>query len=152
MRIVIAAVAGSLLLHGCSLFEARPVDRAALAKEVEATERAFAKTMSDRDFAAFQAFLSDETVFFGAKGPLRGKAVVAERWKRFYDKGPAPFSWAPDTVEVLDSGTLALTSGPVHDAAGKLIGTFTSIWRQDAPGEWHIVFDKGCDVCDCGKK
>jgi len=47
--------------------------------------------------------------------------------------------------------TLALSSGPVHDAKHKLIGRFTSIWRQEAPGVWRIVFDKGTDVCDCAK-
>ena len=52
---------------------------------------------------------------------------------------------------MLDSGTLALSSGPVHDPQGKLVGTFSSIWRLQAPGQWKIVFDKGCDVCDCAK-
>lgn len=61
-------------------------------------------------------------------------------------------AWEPAEVEVLDSGTLALSSGPVRDPAGKLIGTFTSIWRLEAPGRWRIVFDKGGEVCDCQEK
>jgi hypothetical protein len=40
----------------------------------------------------------------------------------------------------------------VYDAAGKQTGTFTSIWRQDSPGVWHIVFDKGNPVCSCEAK
>ena len=127
-------------------------DRAALAEQVRDTERAFAATMARRDHTAFAAFLSEETVFFGGKGPIRGRAAVAERWKGFYEGPEAPFSWEPATAEVLDSGTLALTSGPVHDPQGKLIGTFTSIWRLEAPDTWRIVFDKGCEVCDCGRK
>jgi len=31
----------------------------------------------------------------------------------------------------------------VLDAAGKPIARFNSIWRQEAPGVWRIVFDKG---------
>ena len=54
-------------------------------------------------------------------------------------------------MEVLDSGTLALSSGPVHDPQGKLAATFTSIWRLEAPGIWRIIFDKGNEVCDCPK-
>lgn len=123
-----------------------------LAEQVRNTERAFAATMARRDHAAFASFLSKETVFYGGKGPMRGSDTVAAAWKRFYEKPEAPFSWEPDTAVVLDSGTLALTSGPVHDPAGKLIGTFMSIWRLEAPGTWRIVFDKGCDVCDCGKR
>jgi ketosteroid isomerase-like protein len=53
---------------------------------------------------------------------------------------------------VLGSGSLALTSGPVHDPEGKLIGTFTTIWRHEADGRWRVVFDKGCPVCEPEKK
>ena len=117
------------------------------APAVRETERAFAKTMADRDHAAFVSFLSDEAVFVGGRGPLRGKKAVAEAWKAFYEGAKAPFSWAPDTAEVLESGTLAMTSGPVFDPQGKRTGTFNSIWRREADGQWRIVFDKGCPPC-----
>lgn len=116
---------------------------AAIAAEVAGVERAFAKTMADRDHAAFTSFLSDEAVFMPDGAPLRGKAAVAAAWKRFYDSPTAPFSWEPDRVEVLDSGTLALSSGPVRDPQGNRAGTFNSVWRREAGG-WKIVFDKGC--------
>jgi ketosteroid isomerase-like protein len=121
-----------------------------LQKQVADTERAFAATMARRDHAAFASFLADETIFFGGK-ILRGKAQVADAWKRFYEAPTAPFSWQPETVEVLASGTLALSSGPVFDPAGKKIAYFNSIWRLEAPGVWRIVFDKGQDICDCAK-
>ena len=137
------------LLAGCSTPPAprAPVDRAASEKQVTDTELAFAKTMADRDLAGFSSFLSEETVFFTGPQPLRGKKAVTDGWKRFYEKPAAPFSWKPDRVEALDSGTLALSTGPVFDPAGKCIGRFTSIWRQEAPGVWKIVFDKG-EPCD----
>ena len=121
-------------------------------KQVWDTETAFAKTMAARDFAAFTGFLSDEAVFFGSSRVLHGRAEISTVWKSYYDKPAAAFSWEPAQVEVLESGKLALSTGPVHDADGKLIGTFSSIWRQDAPGVWHIVFDKGNPVCECGAK
>ena len=96
-----------------------------LKEQVRKTELAFAKSMADRDLAAFTSFLDDEAVFSGAK-ILRGAKAVAEQWKSFYQGPKAPFSWAPDAVEVLDSGTLALSSGPVFDPDGKRIGTFNS--------------------------
>lgn len=120
-----------------------PVDRAILERQVADTERAFAKTMADRDLAAFSSFLSEETVFFSGPEPLRGKQAVTAWWKRFYEKPEAPFSWKPDRVQAINSGTLALSTGPVFDPAGKCIGSFTSIWRQEAPGVWRILFDKG---------
>jgi ketosteroid isomerase-like protein len=120
-------------------------------QQVWDTEKAFAKTMADRNFAAFGNFLSDEAVFFGSNRAMHGKAEIAAAWKAYYEKPAAPFSWEPAQVEVLESGKLALSTGSVHDADGKLIATFNSIWRQDTPGVWHIVFDKGNSVCDCGK-
>jgi ketosteroid isomerase-like protein len=123
-----------------------------LAAEVRAAERAFAKTMADRDLAAFTTHVASEGVFFGRKGALRGRDAVVESWKRWFEGKEAPFSWEPETVEVLDSGTLALTSGPVRDPAGTLMGTFTSIWRLEPDGQWRVIFDKGCDVCETEKK
>ena len=124
-------------------------DAATLANQVRDTERAFAKTMADRNHTGFVSYLSDEAVFFGPQGATRGKAAVAAAWKPFFDRPDAPFSWDPDTAEVLDSGTLGLTSGPVKDPHGKRVGTFNSVWRKDASGAWKIVFDKGCPPCDC---
>ena len=123
-------------------------DVAVLTGQVRDTEQAFAKTMTDRDHSAFVSFLSDEAVFVPDGQPaLRGKSAVAAAWKRLYEGPQAPFSWAPERVEVLDSGTLALSSGPVRDPQGKRIGTFNSIWRREAGGVWKIIFDKG-QPCD----
>jgi ketosteroid isomerase-like protein len=143
--------ASSMACVGCSTLPERP-DTAALAQQVAATERGFAKSMADRDHAAFSSFLSEEAIFFTTTKPLRGKDQVAAGWKRFFEGAKAPFSWAPDSVEVLDSGTLALSSGPVHDPSGKRIGTFISVWRQEAPGVWRIVLDKGCKECACEQR
>jgi ketosteroid isomerase-like protein len=120
---------------------------AELVEQVRQSERAFAKTMADRKLDAFAAYVSEEALFFGRR-VLRGRAAVVEAWKRFYEGPEAPFSWAPETVEVLDSGTLALSSGPVYDPQGKLTNTFSSIWRLEPDGKWRVIFDKGCPVCD----
>lgn len=123
-----------------------------LTADVRQAERAFAKTMADRDFTAFGTHVSAEAIFFGRKGAMRGRDAVLTAWKRFFEGKDAPFSWDPETVEVLDSGTHALTSGPVRDPSGELIGTFTSIWRLEPDGRWRVLFDKGCEVCAPEKK
>lgn len=124
---------------------------AALREQVRDTERAFARTMAGRDHAAFVRFLADEAVFFSGPGQvLRGRDAVAAGWEGYFSAPAAPFSWEPDEVEVLDSGTLALSSGPVRDANGKVTGRFNSIWRRESDGHWRIVFDKGERGCDCG--
>ena len=130
---------------------AAPATNAELKQQVADTERAFAATMKARDHAAFVSFLADDTVFFSGPVPLHGKQAVADFWKRLYAKPDAPFSWEPTEVEVLDSGLLAFSSGPVYDPSGKLVSKFSSIWQRDAAGKWKIIFDHGWDVCDCKK-
>jgi ketosteroid isomerase-like protein len=119
-----------------------------LAREVREAETAFAATMAARDSVAFGDYVSDEAIFFGQQ-VLRGKAAILAGWKPFFQGPTAPFSWEPETVEVLESGTLALSSGPVRNPEGERVGTFNSIWRREADGHWRVVFDKGCPPCNC---
>ncbi|TMQ62594.1 MAG: DUF4440 domain-containing protein [Candidatus Eisenbacteria bacterium] len=145
-------VIGLLALGNAVMVGLAPGAERDLAAEVRAAERAFAKTMATRDLKSFSGYVSEEGVFFGGKGPLRGRGAVVEAWKRFFEAKDPPFSWEPEVVEVLGSGSLALTSGPVHDPEGKLIGTFTTIWRHEPDGRWRVVFDKGCPVCEPEKR
>ena len=151
-----ALFAATLALAGCGVVPGAPataakVDVAAARAQVMATERAFARTMADRDLQAFSGFVSEEAVFFSGPAPLRGRAAITAFWARFYNTPQAPFSWDPDEVEVLDSGTLALSSGPVKNPEGTVFARFTSIWRLEAPGQWRIVFDRGNPVAPAAK-
>lgn len=140
--LLMLAAAGALA--GCMTAPpAAPPDLDALQREVRATEIAFARTMAERDFAAFARHLSPHAVFWSGQKVLRGKAAVLAEWQRFYAAPQAPFSWEPDAVVVLGDGTLAQSSGPVRDAAGKTIARFRSVWRREADGRWLIVLDRG---------
>jgi len=112
-------------------------------EQVLAAERAFAKSMADRSLTAFSTYVAEEAVFFNGATPLRGKAAVIASWSRFFEGAVAPFSWEPDGVEVLQSGNLALSTGLVRDPSGKVVARFNSVWRQEAPAVWRVVFDKG---------
>lgn len=126
---------------------AHAADPERLRQQVEDSERAFARSMAERDHAAFSNFVSEEAVFFTDDAPLRGKRQVAAAWESYFQEPAAPFSWAPEQVVVLDSGTLALSSGPVRDPSGARFATFNSIWRLEPDGQWRIVFDKGSRDC-----
>jgi ketosteroid isomerase-like protein len=143
-----AALAGAVMVVTCAGFAVGAEPLQALQAHVRDRERAFAKTMADRDHAAFATFVSEEAVFMGAT-PFRGRAAVAEGWRRFFETKAAPFAWEPERVEVIDSGTLAISSGPVFDPAGQRIGTFNSTWRREADGVWRVVIDIGCPPCRC---
>ncbi|MCG6927339.1 MAG: nuclear transport factor 2 family protein [Acidobacteria bacterium] len=138
----VGAVA-SLVLAGLGGTRGEAETPETLAAQVRAREVAFAQTMADRDHAAFATFVSEEALFLGAT-VLRGREAVAAGWKAFFDDPEAPFSWEPERVEVIDSGMLAISTGPVRNPEGERVGTFNSTWRLEDDGEWRVILDIGC--------
>jgi ketosteroid isomerase-like protein len=118
--------------------------QAVLERQVFAAESSFAASMARRDLEAFASHVSPEAIFFGDTTVMRGKRAVIAGWRRFFESPAAPFSWKPDVIEVLPSGNLAISNGPVFDPSGKKVGSFSSIWRREPDGRWQIIFDKGC--------
>ena len=147
MRLPILRLAFLLALALASAAHAET--REQLTQQVRDAENGFAATMAARDHKAFATFIAEDAVFFGGDKAVRGKAAVVESWKGLYEKPAAPFSWRSESVEVLDSGKLAHSSGPVLNAKGERVATFNSIWRRERNGSWKVVFDKGCDACRC---
>lgn len=147
MKILSLIAAGGLILAFAAATHAHPAP-ADLSAQVADAERAFARTMAQRDHAAFVKFLADEATFLSGTDVRSGRDAVAEQWKAYFTAAEPPFSWEPETVAVLESGDLALSTGPVWNSAGQRVSTFTSIWRQEAPGVWRIVFDKGNRYCE----
>jgi ketosteroid isomerase-like protein len=139
-----------VVLSGCVSVPS-PSESAELKAQVTAAEVSFAKTMADRDHVAFASFISEEAVFISGGKPVRGKPAITADWKKFYESPRAPFSWKPDLVEVLPSGKLAYSTGPVSNPEGNVFARFNSTWRLEAPGVWRVVFDSGSEVCNCPK-
>jgi ketosteroid isomerase-like protein len=144
--LVMATIAGCSSLDHTHSARTPNKKETAARDEVIASERAFAKTMADRDFKAFTGFLSGEAIFFSGNSVEHGSGAIAAAWRPYFNGPTAPFSWVPDNVQVLPSGKLALSTGPVY-IQGKEVGRFNSIWRLEAANTWHIVFDKGEAVC-----
>jgi ketosteroid isomerase-like protein len=117
-------------------------------QQVAERERAFAQSMADRDIEAFAGFISSEGIFLGGPTPLRGREAVVSAWAPYFEGETAPFSWEPETVVVLDSGNLALSTGPVFDGEGNKTAIFTTTWRQEDDGAWRVVFDRGNKACE----
>ena len=140
-----------LLLFAAGVASADEAQMRTWARQVRATECAFADSMAKRDLAAFESLLADQTLFFGGAGPQHGKAAVVAGWKRFYEGPKAPFSWEPDEVVAVGDGSLAYSTGPVFSPEGQLIGRFASVWRQEAPGRWRIVIDHGVALSDADR-
>ncbi len=145
-------IAALLLMFASSAIAMSVEERTQLEAEVKAAENAFAKTLADRDPKAFAKLVADDAVFFGRDNVSRGKQAVVAGWAGLFEGPKASFWWESEQAVVLESGTLAHSSGPVYSADGKRFGTFNSIWRREKDGTWKVVFDKGCDYCEPEKK
>lgn len=118
-------------------------------RQVRQTECSFAASMARRDLVAFEGFLAEPALFFGGAGPLQGRAAVVNSWRRFFVEGDKPpFSWEPDQVTAVADGSLAYSTGPVFSPEGQLISRFASVWRQESPGRWRIIIDRGVPLSE----
>ena len=147
--LALAMSAATLLVPPASATE--PLDAVhleSLAAEVDAAERAFARALAEHRLDTFASLVAEDAVFRGNALAI-GRAAVVAAWKPLFDQVDAPFSWSPDTVTVAASGTLAVSTGPVLDAHGALIGRFSTIWRRGSDGHWQAIADQGAPLLDC---
>jgi ketosteroid isomerase-like protein len=131
------------LLIAASAYAADPAD------EVRKAEIGFAKAFADRDQAKFFAYVADDAHFLSARRTMNNKAEVKEVWTSYFKDATPPFRWEPDRVVVNARGDLGLSTGPIHDAEGKHIGNYSSIWQRQKNGAWRVIFDgPGAPVCE----
>ena len=55
------------------------------------TEIAFAKSMSDRDLAAFATFLTEDSIFMSGGNASLGIKEIEAAWKPLFEGAQAPF-------------------------------------------------------------
>jgi uncharacterized protein (TIGR02246 family) len=138
-------ILSSVLLTACSAEIADPSDH------VRCREIGFSNSVETQDAELFASFIDDDARFVGNAVTQGPDAIVAAWGVFFSDDGPA-IKWRPRFVEVLENGKLALTRGPYRmtttdeeGIAKEHWGTFNSVWRLNADGEWRVVFDAGSD-------
>ena len=131
----------SIVLAGAAL--ADPAD------EVRCREVGFSKSVENQDRERFASFIDADARFVGSKVD-RSRDAIAEAWAVFFTGDLPLIKWRPQFVEVLESGDLALSRGPYRiidrNDEGETMeawGTYNSVWRLNAEGDWMIVFDAG---------
>jgi ketosteroid isomerase-like protein len=137
------------LVIACLACLASTSANADLAQDVRCREIGFSQSVEQQDISAFRSHIDADARFIGS-GVLRGIDSVAEGWGVFFTADGPTIKWRPQIVEVLENGTLALSRGPYRmqttDDDGNEIerwGTFNSVWRLGADGQWRVVFDAG---------
>jgi uncharacterized protein (TIGR02246 family) len=117
--------------------------------EVRCREIGFSKAVETRDQELFASFIDPDARFVSGS-VSRGPQAITAAWAVFFDSDGPSIKWRPKYVEVLEDGTLALSRGPyrlvARDEDGNETehwGTFNSVWRLHADGQWRVVFDAG---------
>ena len=124
------------------------------AQDVRCREIGFSQAAEARDAERFASFIDADARFVGGS-VARGVDAVVAAWAPFFEENGPDIKWRPQFVEVLDEGRLALTRGPYRLLAvaedGTPVegwGTFNSVWRLNADGQWRVVFDAGGPLPD----
>lgn len=119
------------------------------ADEVRCREIGFSKSVEMQDRALFPTFIDPDARFVN-NAVLRGDEAITDAWAAFFSEDSPRIKWRPQFVEILESADLALTRGPYRiidkNDEGEITegwGTFNSVWRLNADGEWLVVFDAG---------
>lgn len=84
----------------------------------------------------------------GEKKNIVGRKAIEEAMKSVFSLPQLEFIWEPDTCEVSDDGTLAVTKGTSklsYEKDGQIQvqnGNYTTIWKY-LSGSWKIAWDIG---------
>jgi ketosteroid isomerase-like protein len=120
------------------------VDRTAELQAVVRTERAFAKTSSERGTrAAFLAFIADDGLLF-RPGPVNGRQFLSAQPER-----EGLLTWEPTFADIARAADLAVTTGPWEFRAKRgderpvAHGQFMTVWGKQPDGTWKFLLDMG---------
>jgi ketosteroid isomerase-like protein len=123
--------------------------RADLDQDVRCREVGFSRSVEAQDQESFSSFVDPDARFVGGRVD-RGREAVTKAWAVFFTGDLPSIKWRPQIIEVLETGELALSRGLYRvidkDESGEVReswGTFNSVWRLNADGEWLVVFDAG---------
>jgi ketosteroid isomerase-like protein len=123
--------------------------RADLAQDVRCREVGFSRSVEAHDLESFSSFVDSDARFVGSRVD-RGREAVTKAWAVFFTGDLPSIKWRPQIIEVLETGDLALSRGlyrvidkDENGAARESWGTFNSVWRLNADGQWLVVFDAG---------
>ena len=125
-----------------SMMRPAPLATDQAVEQVRQAEIGFAKAFNDRDEDRFTSMIDEHAYFLGPRRSLQGKTEIMSVWSNLIRD-----NWAPDRVVVNGDSTLGLSTGPVRDQTGKVIGQYSSIWQRQSDGSWKVIFDGPGSFC-----
>ena len=93
---------------------------------------------------AFLHYVAEDGVMLRPNSiPVVGKNKIKPLFQN--DDSNIEFTWEPLNAEVAKSGELGYTYGTYEITSGnsKQNGTYVSVWKKNAMGEWKFILDSG---------
>jgi ketosteroid isomerase-like protein len=94
---------------------------------------------------AFIKYAHDEAVLLRDNNlPLKGKAEITRVFEAAKSENVS-FTWQPSDGNIAKSGDLGYTYGTYQFKKDTVVevGTYVSIWKKDANGNWKYILDSG---------
>jgi uncharacterized protein (TIGR02246 family) len=144
----------TVMLSACGS-DSPAVNKVAIEKSVNDTEKGMRKVANDKDAAAFASnFAADAVMITPGGPPMKGREAIQAGMTHLLSDPNFKIDFASDRVEVADSGDMAATQGSytltVTDPATKKAiddkGSYVTVFRKQKDGAWKAVLD--CDVSE----
>ena len=145
-----------VLLFACflaftSCIESRKEKLPATSAEIIKVDQDFsAMSVKEGMKKAFLAFAHDSVVMLRDNGkPIVGKGALESHYQNFMDS-TFTLTWEPTFADISMSGELGYSYGiftltPKDKIQKPEQGTYCTIWKKDANGNWKFVLDTGND-------
>jgi ketosteroid isomerase-like protein len=122
------------------------------AAELEAADRAFAADVAARGLDAWPEWFDPEGVQWRDK-PVVGREAIRALMAPSFAAPDFRIDWAPVASGMSPAGDLGYTVGRARATwkgedgapAPPYCGTYVTIWRRQANGDWRALFDTGWD-------
>lgn len=129
----------------CNAPTAKNTDTGAARKAVLKADTDFSRLSRKKGFRyAFLAYADSTAVLLRAQNPPMQGHTAFKYIESMNDTG-VTLTWEPGFASVAASGDLAYTYG-IYTFASKdttTRGTYVTIWKKDAAGNWKFVLDTG---------
>jgi uncharacterized protein (TIGR02246 family) len=141
---------GAIAVAGCDRKAEATVDTAAIEKEIKGQEAQWARDYAEHDSEALASHYADDAALANPDTPLAvGKDAIRKETASFAADPNLRIEFASDRVQVAASGDLAYTRGhysmtytdPDTRKAATGSGSYLTVWKKQADGNWKAVED-----------
>jgi uncharacterized protein (TIGR02246 family) len=110
----------------------------------------FARDTAEKGVDGWVSWFAEDGAQLLPGREVRGHEAIREAMTSVFAEPHYSLRWEPTFADIAASGDMGYTIGRYrarrYDENGKQIdrtGTYTSIWRKNAEGQWKVVLDSG---------